>query len=87
MLVGIVKDCYWIGASISMTQETVPGAYKEKIALAVIEYLAKKECERLNSGEEELFKCQPLGDQYDMAVLLWRGDDYNIVTGYKLVQI
>ena len=85
MLVGIVKDCYWLGATKSETQETVPGLYKEEIALAVVEYLAKCECDRLNNGEGDLFRYQPLGDQYDVAVLLWRGEDYNIVTGYKLV--
>lgn len=84
----ITKDCYWIGASDSLpTVEEVPGVYSYKEAYEKTFGMCLEECRRLNAGDGNRFRSQSLGDQYDMAVLLWIGDDYRVVTGYNIVPI
>lgn len=84
----ITKDCYWIGANdCTPTVEEVPGVFSYEEAYGKTLDMCFQECDRLNAGDGDRFRYQSLGDQYDMAVLFWIGEDYRIVTGYNIVSV
>lgn len=82
----IRKKGFFVDKNLKPTIEYEPVIFHSKgDAYAVIESCCEAECSMLNEGRESIdFRHQSLGDEYDEAVLFWDGDDYRVVTGYRI---
>lgn len=87
MLYKIAVDRYWAYPEVKVTSEELKGPYSYEEATSLVEKMAQQECNEMNIDGEDSFRCQSLGDRYDMATLLWIGDDYQVVTGYNIVEV
>jgi hypothetical protein len=83
----ISKVEYWADSTEKTVNTSLDGPFTLEEAFSKVESMCKEECKRLNSGGGNNFRYQQLGDKYDMAVLLWMGEDYRVVTGYNIIPV
>lgn len=90
MLYEVVKQSFWIGSSLDLSQSEVVGEtyLSESEAVGVAYNLAECECIRLNGGVVEgAFSCSTREDRYNVAVISNPHGSSSIVTGYSIRQV